>query len=183
MKAVKIIKPGLAEVVDAPLPQLPSLDYILVKTVAVALNPSDWKHVRVVKDQVTVGLDYAGVVQEVNPTVAERFKKGDRVAGFVIGSNSLHPDNGAFAEYVAAKAGALVKIPDTMSFEDAAGLGVGIVTVGQGLYQEMQLPWPDQPLKEKKSILIYGGSSAMGAFGIQFAKLYVYLSHSTGRFS
>jgi NADPH:quinone reductase-like Zn-dependent oxidoreductase len=173
MKAVKIIKPGHAAVVaDAPLPELRSSDYILVKTVAVALNPTDWKHVEHVGVQATVGCDFAGVVEEVNPTVAGHFKKGDRVAGFTVGSSALHPDSGAFGEYLAAKAGTVLKIPDSMSFEEAAGLGVGIITVGQGMYQEMQLPWPTQPLKEKKSILIYGGSSGMGAFGIQFAKLY-----------
>lgn len=172
MKAVKIINPGHAAVVsDAPLPKLPSDEYILIKTVAVALNPTDWKHIEFVQVQATVGCDFAGVVEEVNPNVTGNFKKGDRVAGLVVGSNVLVPDNGAFGEYVAAKAGTLLKIPDSMSFEEAAGLGVGIVTVGQGMYQEMQLPWPSDPLKEKKSILIYGGSSGMGAFGIQFAKL------------
>jgi NADPH:quinone reductase-like Zn-dependent oxidoreductase len=176
MKAVKGIKPGQAGVVtDAPIPKLPSPEWILIKTVAVALNPTDWKHVESMSEstKATVGCDFAGVVEEVGSAVTKSFKKGDRVAGFVHGSNSFRPDIGSFAEYVAAKEGLVMHIPDSMSFEEAAGLGVGTVTVGQGLYQEMGLPWPGQGPKDKKSILIYAGSTGMGAFGIQFAKLCV----------
>lgn len=58
-----------------------------------------------------------------------------------------------------------------MSFEDAATLGVGITTVGQGLYQFLKLPPPTSPLSTPKAILINGGSTATGILGIQFAKL------------
>lgn len=60
-----------------------------------------------------------------------------------------------------------------MSFEEAATLGVSITTVGQGLYRALQLPLPGQQPREGKEepILIYGGSTATGIFGIQFAKL------------
>jgi len=44
-KAIVIQAPGKAELVsDRPIPKLRD-DYILVKTVAVALNPTDWKHI------------------------------------------------------------------------------------------------------------------------------------------
>ncbi|KAF2277950.1 oxidoreductase [Westerdykella ornata] len=172
MKSIQILSKGHAQVVtDAPLPSLPPSDYILVKVIAVALNPTDWKHIERVDSKATVGCDFAGIVEEVGPNPSKSFQKGDRVAGFVHGSHTLRPDNGAFAEYVYAKPGLVLKIPDSMSFEEAAGLGVAVNTVGQGMYQEMKLPWPDKPLKEKKQILIYGGSSGMGAVGIQFAKL------------
>ena len=42
MKAIKVIKPGHAEVQEVPIPKLRP-DYVLVKVEAVALNPSDWK--------------------------------------------------------------------------------------------------------------------------------------------
>jgi NADPH:quinone reductase-like Zn-dependent oxidoreductase len=42
---------------------------------------------------------------------------------------------------------------------------------GQGLYQHLKLPKPDAPAKEPFPILIYGGSTAMGVSGIQYAKL------------
>lgn len=44
-------------------------------------------------------------------------------------------------------------------------------TKGQGLYQSLKLPLPDSPLKSPVPIFIYGGSTATGILGIQFAKL------------
>ena len=66
-----------------------------------------------------------------------------------------------------------MKMPERLSFQDAATLGVGITTVGQALYQSLGFPLPTEPAKEKTSILIYGGSTATGTLAIQFAKLYV----------
>lgn len=173
MKAIKIIKKGFAAVVEAPIPSLPDETYLLVRTIAVGLNPSDWKHIASVDESVVVGCDFAGIVEVVGSKVTKPFKVGDRVAGAVHGSNVLDPQGGAFGDYMVTKGDLTFKIPDGFSFEEGAAFGVGIVTVGQGLYQEMGLPWPDKPLSEdeRKSVLIYGGSSASGAFGIQFAKL------------
>jgi NADPH:quinone reductase-like Zn-dependent oxidoreductase len=58
-----------------------------------------------------------------------------------------------------------------MSFEDAATLGVGITTVGQGLYQELGLPIPPAKVQEPTYVLIYGASTATGTLAIQYAKL------------
>jgi NADPH:quinone reductase-like Zn-dependent oxidoreductase len=80
-------------------------------------------------------------------------------------------DDGAFGEYAVAKADVAMKVPDNLSFEQAATLGVSITTVGQGLYRALKLPLPAEPLKSPEPILIYGGSTATGTFGIQFAKL------------
>lgn len=55
-----------------------------------------------------------------------------------------------------------------MSDEDAATLGVGVVTCGQALYQSLGLPLPgDKPYGGY--ILIYGGSTATGTLAIQYA--------------
>ena len=69
------------------------------------------------------------------------------------------------------KDGHLAKIPDGMSFEDAATLGVGITTVGQSLYMTLNLPLPTEPAKTPFPILIYGGSTATGILAIQYAKM------------
>lgn len=42
---------------------------------------------------------------------------------------------------------------------------------GQGLYQSLKLPLPDSPSSSPTPILIWGGSTATGILGIQFAKL------------
>lgn len=173
MRAVKILGPGDAKVVaDAPEPTHAPSDNIIVKVIAVALNPTDWRSLAYGTPS-TSGMDFSGIIVEVGPDVTNGLKKGDSVFGIVHGSNPLHPENGAFSEYVMTRQGLLLRIPDGQSFEEAASGGVGLVTVGQGLYQEMGLPWPNAPLKEKQPILIWGGSSATGALGIQFAKLLV----------
>jgi NADPH:quinone reductase-like Zn-dependent oxidoreductase len=146
-------------------------DYVLVKTVAVALNPTDWKHIARVQSPVTIGCDFAGIVEDVGAEIHGRWKKGDRIYGFVHGGNETQPDGGAFGEYLVAKGATVMRVPDDMSFEEAATFGVGTVTVGQGMYQTLALPPPNQPVETPFPILIYGGSSATGALAIQYAKL------------
>lgn len=85
----------------------------------------------------------------------------------------MNHEDGAFAEHVAAKASVTAKIPDSMSFEEAATFGVGVTTVGQALYQSLGLPYPTEPTNDKIHLLIYGGSTATGTLAIQYAKLYV----------
>jgi len=169
--AIVIKGAGEAKVEEAPVPKLRD-DYILVKVHAIAINPTDWKHVDYLADPgARVGCDYAGVVEEVGSAVKKEFKKGDRVAGFCHGGNAVQHEDGAFGEHIAAKGDIQIKIPDNLSFEEAATLGVGITTVGQGLYQSLQLPMPNRTQTAKLPVLIYGGSTATGSLAIQFAKL------------
>ncbi|KAK7556644.1 chaperonin 10-like protein [Phyllosticta citricarpa] len=170
MKAVKVKSKGHAEVEDVPLPQLRP-GYALVKTMAVALNPTDWKQIDFMSPEgCTTGIDYAGVVQEVGPGV-KHVAVGDKVAGFAHGGNSSNKEDGAFAEYIMARDGIQMKKPDRLSWEEAATLGGGITTIGQGLYQSLGLPLPSQPAASKFPVLIYAGSTATGSLAIQFAKL------------
>lgn len=75
---------------------LPAYDDLLVKVHAVALNPTDWKHVHLkwLKPGVSTGSDFSGVV--VDSKANSQYKVGERVAGFTRGG-VLHQDNGAFA--------------------------------------------------------------------------------------
>jgi len=179
MKAIVIESPGHAVLTDRPKPKLRD-DYLLVKTMAVAVNPTDWKHIdKLATPGALVGCDYAGVVEEIGKSVNKPFKKGDRVCGFTHGGNKVQPEDGSFAEYIAVKGDIAMRIPDSLSFEKAATCGVSSVTIGQGLYQQMKLERPSNPSEEKKPILIYGGSGGMGTFGIQFAKLSGYIPITT----
>ncbi|KAL4993360.1 chaperonin 10-like protein [Aspergillus recurvatus] len=171
-KAIVVTSPQQESLVtDHPIPVLRD-DCILVKNVAVALNPTDWKHIAFLAPVgVTVGCDYAGIVEEVGKDVKKPFKKGDRVCGFVHGSNAVQPEDGTFAEYLVAKGDIQMQIPENLSFEEASTLGVGIITVGQALYQSLGIALPTEPTKNPQTILIYGGSTATGTLAIQFAKL------------
>jgi NADPH:quinone reductase-like Zn-dependent oxidoreductase len=87
-KAIVIKGKAQAAIEEVPVPQLRD-DYILVKTTAVALNPTDWKHIEGYGGNVDgcrSGCDYAGIVEEVGSKVTKDFKKGDRVCGVVHGA-------------------------------------------------------------------------------------------------
>ncbi|KAJ5115185.1 Polyketide synthase enoylreductase [Penicillium alfredii] len=171
-KAIVVAEGNTANVVtDRPIPTLRD-DYILVKTVSVGLNPTDWKHIAYLAPPgVTVGCDYAGTVEAVGKDVRKKFNKGDRIFGLAHGANAVQPEDGSFAEYIVVKGDLQWKIPDNLSFQEAATLGVGIYTVGQGLYQSLKLALPTAPIKDATPVLIYGGSTATGTLAIQFAKL------------
>ncbi|KAK8083539.1 hypothetical protein PG996_002320 [Apiospora saccharicola] len=172
IKAIVAVEKGKAEVRNVAMPKLRN-DYVLVKVKAVGLNPTDWKHVDfgLAPPGARVGCDYAGVVEEVGPAVTKDFRKGDRIAGVVHGCDATQLENGAFAEYIVGKGDLQIKIPDNLSDEEAATLGISVCTVGQGLYRSLQLPLPPASFLVKQRILIYGGSTATGLLGIQFARL------------
>ncbi|KAL2406807.1 Trans-enoyl reductase TOXD [Exophiala dermatitidis] len=181
MKAVVMTgEPGKATLVtDRPFPR-PRPGYVLADVKAVALNPTDWKHTDFFNSKDTLlGCDFAGVVAQTGTGYSKQWKVGDRICGFVSGGNALEREDGAFAERVAVKADVALRIPDNMSFEEASSLPVAIVTVGQGLFQQMGLNRPSQPTTEKEFILIYGGSTLIGTMAIQLAKLAGYTPIAT----
>ncbi|RHZ52756.1 hypothetical protein CDV55_104489 [Aspergillus turcosus] len=167
---------GHAEfVTNQPIPSLRD-DDILVRTVAVALNPIDWMLLgSTPSPNAVMGHDYAGTVVAVGQSVREMFKVGDRVCGLVKGADNTRPESGTFAEYIVAKAAIQMKIPDGVSFEHAATVGVGATTAGQCLFGPscLKLRWPENETHNgnQETILVYGGSTASGSWIIQFAKL------------
>ncbi|KAG8629193.1 hypothetical protein KVT40_003058 [Elsinoe batatas] len=171
IKALKSTSNKTAEVRTVPTPKLRD-DYALIKVHAVALNPTDWKHVVYIpSDGATVGCDLAGTVVKVGPKVTKSLKEGDRVTGLSHGVNSGEHEDGAFGDYAVIKGDLATKIPDNLSFEEASTLGVGISTVGQGLYQSLKLTLPGEGSGNGEYLLVYGGSTATGTLAIQFAKL------------
>lgn len=73
MKTYKLIAQGNAAVIEAPIPALRP-NGLLIKVSCVALNPTDWKHVKAVDVRgppLTVGCDFSGVVQEVGSSVIQ----------------------------------------------------------------------------------------------------------------
>lgn len=87
MQNFGLIREGAGRAILKPI-AIPKLrdDYILVRTVTVALNPTDWTTLDAAGDDGTiVGCDYAGIVEEVGKAVKKTFRKGDRIAGFAHG--------------------------------------------------------------------------------------------------
>ncbi|KAL2864312.1 zinc-binding alcohol dehydrogenase family protein [Aspergillus lucknowensis] len=153
----------------------------MVKTAAVAINPVDAKMVDYspVPGAIT-GYDFAGTIVALGEDTPSHLGVGDRVAGFVHGMNKALPDVGAFAEYVAAPANLLLRIPPEMRLEEAATLGLGLFTAGLGLFRELQVPASlDATKANSKSdnsstgefVLVAGGSTATGTRAIQLLKL------------
>jgi len=98
----------------------------------------------------------------------------DQTNGNNQGLHKLTPNVGAYAQYVGATDVVLMKIPDHMSFEQAASLGTGIGTMGLALFHSLNVPgYPTDPATNGKTVLVYGGSTASGTLALQLLKMYV----------
>ena len=166
----------LAFVNDAPIPQL-APDMVLVKTAVVALNPTDHKMVDNFPSPGAIsGCDFSGTVVSMGSAV-DNVSIGDRVLGGVYGADPLNPQIGAFGQYVGATADILAKMPEGMSFEDAAAIGgAGPSTIALAVRDSLGLDaTPAKPLAGREEfVLVYGGSTAMGTMALQFLKLWVF---------
>ncbi|KIM84939.1 hypothetical protein PILCRDRAFT_817772 [Piloderma croceum F 1598] len=150
--------------IDIPKPEV---DEILVKVLAAAQNPIDLKTVELgfLDEGFVPGCDYAGIVEEVGSSV-KGVKKGDRVAGFQGGSY------GTFAQFVRVDGKNFFRIPEEVSFDNAASYGIAFQTATLGLYHTLKLPEPYNARDEEVTpILVWGGASSVGMVVIQLAKL------------
>ncbi|THV03079.1 dehydrogenase [Dendrothele bispora CBS 962.96] len=171
MKACITTGDGKVALGTAPKPQA-GPGQILVKVVAAAQNPPDWYlYERLITTGLVIGHDFAGVVEEIGPDVPTGVRKiGEHVAGFVRGGQH---QGGAFAEYCVADAELVISLPDGLSFEEASSVGFAGLTACQALWQSQRLPTPNEPAKESfpVCILVWGGSSSVGQYVVQLAKL------------
>jgi hypothetical protein len=87
MKAVIIKEHGVAALADIK-EQSMRPDYIKVKTVAVAINPTDLHHLSGAgRVGGILGCDLSGVVEEIGEECESQVKKGDAVYGVCHGAN------------------------------------------------------------------------------------------------
>lgn len=161
----------LTSVPFGTLPEVSNLapDHILVRTTAVGLNPTDWKHAfgEWGGPGYVCGCDAAGEVVQVGSKVT-RLRVGDRIAGFTYGTSQ--ENNGAFAEYVRFDQAVTMKLPERLSHLEGASLPIPFLTAMQALYFRFNLPLPSKPFTENRpTILIWGGSTAVGHHSIQLA--------------
>ncbi|KZT71136.1 GroES-like protein [Daedalea quercina L-15889] len=172
MKALVVREGKTIAVEDHPVPQLGD-DDVLVKVVAVAQNPTDWKFVDAVQNAGTVlGCDWSGHVVRRGKNVTAEPAVGAHVAGFVMGG--AFADSGAYAEYVKTPAELVWAVPPgTLSHEQAATMGVGVCTAVQCLYHRERLGLAEPPEKTEGAewVFVNGGSSSVGQYAIQLARL------------
>lgn len=144
-------------------------DQVLIKVVAAALNPIDFKRtlgfLRSLNDTpppAVPGYDVAGVVVKVGSKVT-KFKVGDEVYGDI---NEISVRNqkkiGTLAEYTATEEKVLALKPQKLSFVEAASLPAALETAYGGLELAQ--------FSTGKSILVLGGAGGVGSLVIQVAK-------------
>ena len=133
----------------------------LVRVRAAGVNPVDWA----VREKIynpkgadtlplTLGQDFAGVIEEIAPGFRSSFRKGDEVFGQTWGS---------FAEYAVVPLKDLVRKPRSLSFVSAASVPMAALTAWQMVIDTATA-------SPRKTFLIHGASGGVGSFAAQFAK-------------
>ncbi|KAJ4296305.1 hypothetical protein N0V90_006350 [Kalmusia sp. IMI 367209] len=180
---------------ETPKPTLGPLE-LLVRVEAIALNPIDPLYVQhpLATSKRTIGSDFAGAIAFLGENIpaSSNLKIGDRVSGFLQGACSVNDRPGAFAEYLVIAWDLVWKIPEHVSFEQAAGVSLVALTAAQSIWYRLGLQAPFQydearVLNEHSewiarrrepeidteviSIFIYGASTSVGLFAAQMVQL------------
>jgi NADPH:quinone reductase-like Zn-dependent oxidoreductase len=151
------------EVHEQPTPTI-TKNQLLIRVKAASINPLDWKIYRGEMKLLSgskfpkgVGIDFAGVVAEVGPSVT-RFRAGDAVFGLLDVFKG-----GALADYVVVTEAAIALKPATISFDQAASLPVAALSALQIIDQLAATG-------QGHEVLINGAAGGVGMFAIQLAK-------------
>jgi NADPH:quinone reductase-like Zn-dependent oxidoreductase len=148
---------------DVPVP-VPVAGEVLIRVRAASVNPVDWKIATgsfrlLVRGGLprTMGSDFAGEVAEVGPGVTE-LARGERVFGFV---DPFSRAGGTFAEFASVPVEFVHRMPDPLTFRDAAALacaGTTAVTVCNLGH-----------VARGSSVLVNGASGGVGHLTVQVA--------------
>jgi NADPH:quinone reductase len=131
----------------------------LVRVMAASINPSDVKNVAGAMKQTTLpripGRDYAGVVEAGPPEWI-----GAAVWG--TGGDTGFTRNGTHAELIAVPVASLRRKPDSLSFDQAASVGVNYLAAWCGIEAA--------GLKTGETILLIGAGGGVGGAAAQIAR-------------
>jgi NADPH:quinone reductase-like Zn-dependent oxidoreductase len=135
---------------------------LLIKVHSTSVNPVDWK-VRNGKFKIItgnkfpkiLGFECAGEVVEIGGSIT-KFKVGDRVIGATF--------SGCTAEFISVNENKAIKIPDTMTYDDASTIPIACMTSYFSLNDLGNL-------KKGEKVLINGASGGVGLYAVQFAHI------------
>lgn len=161
MQAIEISEPGGPEVLKQatrPVPQ-PETNEVLIRVAAAGINRPDVAQRKGIYPPPPgasdiPGLEIAGEIVSTGSGV-EDFQVGDKVCALVTG--------GGYAEYVAAPAPQVLRVPAGLDMVQAAGLPETFFTVWSNIFDRGQFT-------PGESALIHGGSSGIGTTAIQLCK-------------
>lgn len=162
MKAVLVREPGAPEVMsigDAELPKLSSRQ-VLINVRATALNRADTLQRKGLYPpppgaSEILGLEAAGVIEELGSGCALGFSKGDKIMALLSG--------GGYAEYCACDERHIMRIPTSLSFNEAAAIPEVWLTAYQLLFFVGKV-------EAGESVLLHAGSSGVGQAALQLCK-------------
>ncbi|MBJ6726914.1 NAD(P)H-quinone oxidoreductase [Geomesophilobacter sediminis] len=137
----------------------PKENEVLVRVHATSINRPDLvqregKYPPPPGDSEILGLEVAGVIEEVGSAVTG-WQKGDRVMSLVGG--------GGYAEYAVAYANHLMKIPESMSFEEAACVCESYITAFLNVFMI-------GGLQDGQTAILHGGGGGVNTAAIQLCK-------------
>lgn len=162
MRAVRFDHFGPIEglsVVELPEPQATG-SVAIVRVEAAAINPSDLGNVFGKMSQTTLprvpGRDYAGVVEDGPADWV-----GARVWG--TGGDAGFTRDGTHAQFVGVPAASLKRMPENLSFGEAAAVGVSFVTAWCGVVESARL-------REGETCFVIGAGGSVGGAAAQIAK-------------
>jgi NADPH:quinone reductase-like Zn-dependent oxidoreductase len=162
---------------DIPVPEVRP-GTILVRTLAVALMPADYKTgLAFPTPGAGIGMDFVGRVVKHGNEDDNTFHVGDVVCGTVPGSYPDQPWSGAFATFILAPTDLVLRVPDHMSPLDATGIGTPLLTCSMTLWGSLGslglkgTPTSPAAPEDSKLVLVYGGSTTCGTMAIQMLKL------------
>lgn len=171
MRAVVYRRTGpssVLEVVERDVPE-PGIGEVRVRLVRAGVNPTDWKFRAGMMsgyDEVTPGMDGAGVVDAVGPDVVG-FAEEDRVWVFLAQHGRPH---GTAAEHVVLPATQVVHLPVGASYDVGAALGVPAVTAHRALTSGEDVDRLAPGALDGRTVLVAGGAGAVGNAAIQLAR-------------
>ena len=150
--------PSVLEVVEVAAPTADKRT-ALVRVMAASINPSDVKNVEGAMKQTTLpripGRDFAGVV-EAGPAGWV----GAEVWG--TGGDTGFTRDGTHAELIAVPVASLRRKPDTLSFDQAASVGVNYMAAWCGIEAA--------GLKAGETVLLIGAGGGVGSAAAQIAR-------------